>query len=431
MGSVSITQQPDCALPAIIQASPTGNNTFDHWSDGNTDNPRTITLTQDTSIIAYFRDRNRQFHYASMDTLYGVVSEVNPPMAFTKATVGSGTSSNYYSPFNNYYRNSTNECLYLASEIGGAGWIDTISYYVASASAFACNELKIYMGTTTQTNLSSGWVGFDNLQCVYSRTGTTIGRSTGWESYALDTPFEYNGTDNLIVVVCRQSSNYTGSLKYRYSSASNMCCYRQSDSSPSNYGTLSGTAYGSTTSERANIRLSMATQDLSPVSQREMGSTVELAATPKPGYRFFTWSDRCTDNPRSITITQDTSVIAYFSPEPAVEYVHDTTIVHDTVFVTLFLRDSTIIYGSHDTIFVHDTVSDCHEQQLFVLVNNDTLGACAGSGSYPLGSTVQIMAIPNRGTRFLCWSDGNTDNPRTITLTGNLTFTAIFLKQEE
>ncbi len=468
-GTALVSTQPSCDSPAVITAEPNSGFTFSHWSDHNTDNPRTITLTQDTSIIAYFRDSNRQFHYASLDTLYGVVSEVNPPVAFTSATVGSGTSSSYNSPFNNWYKNSTNESLYLASEIGGAGRIDTISYYVASAYSFACNELKIYMGTTTQTNLSSGWAGFDNLQCVYSRTGITIGRSTGWESYELDTPFEYNGIDNLIVVVCRQSSNYTSSLKYRYSSASSMCRYRQSNSNPSSYGTLNGTASGSITSVRANIRLSIATQDLSPVSQREMGSTVELAATPKPGYRFFTWSDRCTDNPRSITITQDTSVIAYFSPEPAVEYVHDTTFVdnyihdttivnnyihdttilrdtayvtqivhdttyipiHDTLYVTLLLRDSTIIYGSHDTIFVHDTVRDCLEQQLFVLVNNDTLGACAGSGSYPLGSTVQIMAIPNPGTRFLCWSDGNTDNPRTITLTGNLTFTAIFLKQEE
>ena len=31
---------------------------FDHWSDGNTDNPRYIVVMQDTTIIAYFYSDN-------------------------------------------------------------------------------------------------------------------------------------------------------------------------------------------------------------------------------------------------------------------------------------------------------------------------------------------------------------------------------------
>ena len=31
---------------------------FDHWSDGNTDNPRDIVVMQDTTIIAYFYSDN-------------------------------------------------------------------------------------------------------------------------------------------------------------------------------------------------------------------------------------------------------------------------------------------------------------------------------------------------------------------------------------
>ena len=42
------------------------------------------------------------------------------------------------------------------------------------------------------------------------------------------------------------------------------------------------------------------------------------------------------------------------------------------------------------------------------------------------GGTVTITAIPNEGYRFLTWNDGNTENPRTVTVTGNITYTAYF-----
>ena len=59
-GYVRIVQNNDCSNEnyAIIEAN--SNSKFDscfvfsHWNDGNTDNPRTIKVTQDTTIIAHF-----------------------------------------------------------------------------------------------------------------------------------------------------------------------------------------------------------------------------------------------------------------------------------------------------------------------------------------------------------------------------------------
>ena len=59
-GYVRIVQNNDCSNKnyAIIEAN--SNSKFDscfvfsHWNDGNTDNPRTIKVTQDTTIIAHF-----------------------------------------------------------------------------------------------------------------------------------------------------------------------------------------------------------------------------------------------------------------------------------------------------------------------------------------------------------------------------------------
>ncbi len=54
-GKVQILKQPICSDPiAEFEAIPTANYRFDHWSDGNTDNPRSLYVTGDTSLIAYF-----------------------------------------------------------------------------------------------------------------------------------------------------------------------------------------------------------------------------------------------------------------------------------------------------------------------------------------------------------------------------------------
>ena len=46
---------PSCANPVwVFCASPNNGYEFSHWSDGNTDNPRTLTLTSDVSLTAYF-----------------------------------------------------------------------------------------------------------------------------------------------------------------------------------------------------------------------------------------------------------------------------------------------------------------------------------------------------------------------------------------
>lgn len=40
-----------------------------------------------------------------------------------------------------------------------------------------------------------------------------------------------------------------------------------------------------------------------------------------------------------------------------------------------------------------------------------------------------LTAIPDTGYKFKQWSDGNTDNPRAITVTGNATYTAEFERE--
>ena len=58
--------------------------------------------------------------------------------------------------------------------------------------------------------------------------------------------------------------------------------------------------------------------------------------------------------------------------------------------------------------------------------NNDAWGTVTGTGTYAEGATATLTATPNEGYLFVKWQDGNTDNPRTITVTADATYTAEF-----
>ena len=61
-----------------------------------------------------------------------------------------------------------------------------------------------------------------------------------------------------------------------------------------------------------------------------------------------------------------------------------------------------------------------------VLSNNNDWGTVSGGGSFLENTTTTISATPNQGYHFVQWQDGNTDNPRTITVTADMTYTATF-----
>lgn len=65
-GTITMTQEPTCSTPAIIEAIPATTYSFPaynfvSWSDGDTNNPRTLYVTSDTVISAIFTPR--QFYH--------------------------------------------------------------------------------------------------------------------------------------------------------------------------------------------------------------------------------------------------------------------------------------------------------------------------------------------------------------------------------
>jgi hypothetical protein len=125
-------------------------------------------------------------------------------------------------------------------------------------------------------------------------------------------------------------------------------------------------------------------------AQREKyayGEQVVFMATPSEGCQFVRWlEDGNGDNPRTVTVTQDTILTAVFAAGPA---------------------------PNHHQITFHR--------------NPEDWGAVSGAGEYASDTEVEIRAIAARGCHFVQWQeDGNKKNPRRITVTEDVTYTAVF-----
>lgn len=65
-----------------------------------------------------------------------------------------------------------------------------------------------------------------------------------------------------------------------------------------------------------------------------------------------------------------------------------------------------------------------------VTVNAGTGGTVSGGGTVESGNSVTITATPNTGYKFVKWNDGDIRASRSVTVTGNATYTAEFAPQE-
>ena len=66
------------------------------------------------------------------------------------------------------------------------------------------------------------------------------------------------------------------------------------------------------------------------------------------------------------------------------------------------------------------------KRTLTVRSANESQGSVSGGGTFDEGSTQTVRAAPKTGFAFDKWSDGSTQNPRTVKLTSDLTLTASF-----
>ena len=159
------------------------------------------------------------------------------------AEVTGTSASNSYVPFNRYYNYGYTQTLYTASELAG---LDSIS-----GIGFATNDsydrtkvytLDVYLSLTSQTTLTTTTaIPYSQMTLVASGVHWTPGRD--FTSITFDTPFAYDGTSNLVVIVDNNTGSYDGSgLYWRSHSYSGGSLRVYSDGTNYNPSTVSGSS---------------------------------------------------------------------------------------------------------------------------------------------------------------------------------------------
>ena len=189
------------------------------------------------------------------------------------------------------------------------------------------------------------------------------------------------------------------------------------------------------------------------------GATATLTATANEGYEFVGWTvngETLTDNPLTLTITSDVTVVANFK---AIEHTVTVT-VNDPVmgsvegagvynygasatltaianegyeFVGWTVNGETLLENPLSLTVTSDVTVVANfkaiEHTVTATVNDPAMGSVEGAGVYNYGATATLTATANEGYEFVGWTVGEntlTENPLTLTITSDVTVEATF-----
>lgn len=464
MGSVSGSGTYNHNSTATLTATPYYGYHFVQWQDGNTQNPRTVVVTDSAQYTA-------QFDYNSY-----LVTALSSNVTLGTAT--GGGSYNYLSqvaltavPAPHYHFTMWND------SIEDNPRTITVTRDTTLTAHFSINRHTIGVNTANATQgTASGSSTVDYNTAVWISATPNYGyHFTQWNDgnssnprrvvVSQDTVFTASFAPNQYTATCMANDNSRGSVtsaggSYNYLtsvtftavSGANYHFLRWSNGSTNNPITFTLTQDTVLTAIFVGLTANVDDNTMGTATHTKTANLVEVVtATPNYGYHFVQWQDGNSDNPRTITLTQDIVLTAYF----AVNSYH----------VTLSSNDSTLgsVQGGGDYDYLSQvTISataaqHCHfvqwsdgnttsprlltltcdtmftalferdqQYQIVVTANDSTRGSVAGGGQYYLGEAVAIAATANEHYYFEQWSDGVTSNPRVVTVTGNAVYTAVF-----
>ena len=427
---------------AILTANSNTGFKFLHWNDGNTDNLRTVTVTGNASYTAIFDTAYYTITVISNNLAWGTVTgggTYRDGETITITATAGGSEGGYFSSWNDQDYNSTRnvtvtgDTTYMA--IFGPNSCPAITSFPYS---WGFEGIMGCWNPVDANNDNSTWrvstkVTFSSASSIMPHTGLGMAGSYSWYSnvaynandYLVSPQFQLPQNqyvtlswwfrvnpsypaDNLAVKVSTTSSDiadFTTTLiditptadngvwthqtldLSAYAGQSIYLAFYHHDAYDMNYILIDDVEITTSAAQPVFHTVTVLINDstmgsVTGSSSYLHGSTATLTATPARGHRFMQWSDGNGDNPRTVTVNSDITVTAIFAP---IQYTITAT-------------------------------SD-----------NPTLGTVTGGGTYNVGDTAIITATPAQHCHFAGWSDSSTINPRTIIVSGDLSFTAHFL----
>jgi hypothetical protein len=180
---------------------------------------------------------------------------VNLTGLITATNAIGAAAGNWTFPLYTWYHDARTQVIYLAGELGAAGTLASLALDVTTLPGQPLNNWTIRMKhTALSTYASAAWES-TGWTTVYQNNETIA--ATGWTVFTFDTPFYYNGSDNLMIDFSFNNTSYTGSGASAYSvPGGTRSIYAYSDSGAGDPLTWSGTSPSPNTSSNVpDIRL--------------------------------------------------------------------------------------------------------------------------------------------------------------------------------
>ncbi len=124
--------------------------------------------------------------------------------------IGTGTTAWDY-PMHTFYHDTRTQVIYLASELSGPRRITSLALNVSVLPGQVMNAWTIRMKHTALANYPASGAQWESTGWTTVYQAAEAVTQTGWITFQFATPFEYDGTSNLIVDFSHDNASYTTS----------------------------------------------------------------------------------------------------------------------------------------------------------------------------------------------------------------------------
>ena len=398
-----------------LTATPATGYVFDKW---------VVYKTGDASTTVSVS--NNKFTLPAYDvTVVGIFTEPQGG----DVTVGSGTSTNSYIPAYSYYNYTLSQQIYTSAEIGDAGTITKVAFKVANSKSTTRN-MDIYLSHTSKSSFtasssswstsSSDWVAQSTSYRVFS--GNVTFNASGWTTVTLNTPFEYNGTSNLLLTVDDNTGSYVSYSDspsfYVYSTSDYTAIYKYNDDTDYNPASMSVSGTPLTYKNQVVFTKEVPSTDgyltvsptsltgfeavagssaSTPKSVAVVGSNLQnnVVVTPPAGYEVCatnngTFNSTMTLTPSNGNVCANVFVRLSANNTPA-NYNGNMTIASGSTSVTVSLS-GVVNPGTGE------------QYEITATVNPVDAGTIEGAGTYYETATCTLTATAETGYHFVNWT---------------------------
>ena len=361
-------------------------------------------------------------------------------------TIGSGSSTNSYIPTYSWYNYSLSQQIYTSAEVGEAGSITAVAFKVSNSKS-ATRSIDLYLSHTNNSSFSgtSAWIAQATSYRVFS--GEVTFAASGWTTITLDTPFEYNGTSNLLITVDDNTESYvSGSSNspvfYTYSTSGSTAIYKYNDYT--DYDPASMSTAGTLLQSKNQVMLTKVVPStegylsVTPTSLTGFNTQSGTASASQNvaviGSNLQSNLTVTAPNGYEVCATQNGTYNSTLTLTPSNGSIRSNVYVRlkATASAATYDDNMTLVSGTTSaTVSLSGTVSQGSVTFTITATANPTAGGTvSGAGSYAEGSTATLTATANEGYNFVNWTKNgtqvSTNTTYSFTVTGNAAYVANF-----